>query len=478
MSEESPTITESLLYLIKFIFSAGVIIFIIIMFTNFRPVMKLNSMERLSIEMAENMGQHSLVADRMVFDKDKLDFYDGTINEPYVRQCEYGYDAKITLMEETQCQANSECNNFCSNACRISQITADNCKCDKVCQCQKNNAWIKNPEWLFGYDRHVAPYYGEESSSYIERTYPVSIRIPNPQKPFSYYDDAKPAVMVLSIYDTWLTRLSCMIETSHRLKKTQTIKIPCITFRSSLSRECSFPLAKKTGNILCLYDMQSGVKSFTNDCRYFETPFQDFYYYYSEEYKEKVFLKSVPIKTQSLLPSYTQLCSSIPAAAIAGESDAVETVALCIEKTMPSGKTSCDQLNAGECIQYGYPCVWYGHPTQDPRGCTDMSVSTLVPCAYTGTLEMYCASFASAVCQIESPVNSAPSMNDRNVFCLKRSIQGTFIPANLYSPSDPDYGTYGINGGKCLCKKGETQAGGTIVYRWTDGTDYYTYNGP
>lgn len=472
MSEESPSITESMLYLIKFIFSAGVIIFIIILFINFRPVLKLNSMERLSIEMSENIGQHSLAVDRMVFDKSMLDIYDGTINEPYVRQCEYGYNAKITLLEEIPCKAGNECNNFCSSACGISRITADNCRCDKVCQCKKGETWIKSPEWWFGYDRYSAPYYGEESSSHIERSYPVSINMPNPQKPFSYYDDVKTAEMKLSIYDTWLTRLSCMIETSYRLKKTQTISIPCITFRSSLSRECSFPLAKKTGNILCLYDRQNGVKGFTSDCRYFETPFQDFYYSYSEEYKEKVFLKSVPIKAQSMLPSYTQICSDIPADAIAGESDTVETVALCIEKNMPSGKTSCNQLNAEECIQHGYPCVWYGHPAQDPKGCIDMRASTLVPCAYTGTLEMYCASFAYAVCQIESPVNSAPSMSDRNVLCLKRSVQGSFTPADLYSDAN------NINGGKCLCKRGEVQAGGSVAYRWTDGTDYYTYNGP
>ncbi len=477
MSEETPTITESLLYLIKFIFSAGVIIFIIILFTNFRPVLKLNSMERLSIEMAENMGQHGLATDRMVFDRNVLDVYDGTINEPYVRQCEYGYDAKITLLEETPCQAASECNNFCSNACRISQITADNCKCDKVCQCKKGEAWIKSPEWWFGYDRRVAPYYGEESSGHLEKTYPVSISMPNPQKPFSYYDDVKTAEMKLTIYDTWLTRLSCMIETTHKLKKSQEIKIPCITFLSSTSKKCSFPLAKKTGNILCLYESHGGVKSFTNDCRYFETPFQDFYYSYAEEYKEKVYLKSVPIKTQSLLPSFTQLCSDIPAAAIAGESDAVETVALCIEKDMPSGKTSCSQLSAEECIQYGYPCVWYGHPTQDPRGCLDMRASTLVPCAHTGALEMYCASFAYSICHVGAVVNVGNG-NERNTTCLKRGVYGTFTPSDYYSPSDPDYAANGINGGKCLCKRREVQADSSVISRWTDGTNYYTYNGP
>src|SRR3989338_10867262 len=111
MSEEKPGLTETLLYIVKFLFSAGVIIFLIVLFTSFRPVLKLNSMERFSIELAENIGQH-FGEGRMVLDKNELDRYDGTINEPYVRQCEYGYRVSVEALEEKTCQKGEECKSF------------------------------------------------------------------------------------------------------------------------------------------------------------------------------------------------------------------------------------------------------------------------------------------------------------------------------------------------------------------------------
>ncbi len=346
MSEEKPGLTETLLYIVKFLFSAGVIIFLIVLFTSFRPVLKLNSMERFSIELAENIGQHNLTGSRMILDMAELDKYDGTINEPYVRQCEYGYSVRVEALEEKTCQKSEECRSFCAGVCGIESVTSDNCKCDKSCQCKKGSKWIKKYEWEFGYEPHDALYYGEKSSSHIERAYPVSIGIQDSSKPYSYYDTVMPAGMTLSVYDTWLTRITCMAETAYTLKETQITEIPCLRMPNNPEFfECSYPIGKKLRSInsdvvdVCLFYMENGAKQYTEDCRHLEVPLYDFYYYYSDKTKQEVFLKAIPLKKipNNLPPSYTDtgecgIIKDIISDAIAGKNDEVKTVILCIER--------------------------------------------------------------------------------------------------------------------------------------------------
>lgn len=208
-------------------------------FFSFKTEVKSDEMERLNIELAENIMTSDLVYDKSIFDPKKLHDLENKINnidnkyhniEMPFRSCKYGYYLKIES-EELACIENENCENFCRDVCGLNEIKYDeNCKCskgifgwkkffgDNDCQCKKNDKWIENYEFEFGYvpDKDI-----KKNS----RKYPVAIANINNERPENYYESVYPAKMHLTIYDSWLSRISCAIERAYALNEVQEVNI-------------------------------------------------------------------------------------------------------------------------------------------------------------------------------------------------------------------------------------------------------------
>ncbi|HLD49082.1 MAG TPA: hypothetical protein VJB11_01860 [archaeon] len=128
---------------------------------------------RANIEIADNLLKSRLTYDMAVFNEDELD----NAQEMPFSFCGYAYMAVIS---------------------------------DK-----------KGNVWNIGYK----PQTGIEATS--EKKYPVSIGIINNNMPGEFYDTVKPAEMTLTVYETWLTKISCALENAYRTKSVQKVENLC-----------------------------------------------------------------------------------------------------------------------------------------------------------------------------------------------------------------------------------------------------------
>lgn len=180
---------------------------------SFRIIILTNEIERTNVELAENLFSSPLTYDRAVFDADKIeemiskansDFHtnDEAPNiEPEARHCRLGYHAEIEDLKTEQ-------------------------------------------SWAFGY----VPDEGKDlEERFMSRmAYAAAVVVKGRERG---YEDAHPARLTLTLRETWLSKIGCMVEEAYEFRETRTLEAPCIY--------------EARGNII---DIGSGATSSTKFC--------------------------------------------------------------------------------------------------------------------------------------------------------------------------------------------------------------------
>jgi len=315
--------------------------------------------DRIIGELAENIVHHNLTVDRAVFNTTELEKYDGSTAEPYVRHCIYGYYLEIESLGEatTSCAYDNsrDCKDFCMDVCGLpedelifwhatSGVTLyGNCACySRICQCRKDitddEGWrTSKSEARFGYNtmrindidiiEEKGLFYSGNVKKEAIRDYYVSV---------ADGDTVKPAKMTLTVSDTWLTRVSCLVEKAYYTKEQQDMIIDCLVlYRMTRNGDCWFPV-RKSGDDICIVHVNLIHGSITDvDCR--SLPDMNILYF-DYPYEGEKTLVAIPIKPgHGLSTDETDIaskknCEKIESnpSWIAGKGDDVDTVLLCI----------------------------------------------------------------------------------------------------------------------------------------------------
>jgi hypothetical protein len=191
-----------------------------------------------------------------------------------------------------------------------------------------------NPEKVFylmnsmGLEQMLGYFYNGNVIKEVTKDYYVSV---------SDGDTVKPAKMTLTVYDTWLSRVSCLVEKAYYTQKQQSMPIDCLLlYTVTRDGDCWLPI-RKSGDNICIFYINPFMGGDTTDidCRnlagrnvlYFDYPYEG----------EKT-LVAIPIKpghglsTDETHDASDDNCKAIESnpSWIAGEGDDVDTVLLCI----------------------------------------------------------------------------------------------------------------------------------------------------
>jgi hypothetical protein len=325
------------------ILSIGMVILISSVFFSFKAEVKSDEMERLNIELAENVLASDLTYDKTVFDAKKLNELETSIDsmdEKYhnielpFKTCSYGYGIKIESAEQECEKENTECGNFCRDICGLSdeQINyGENCKCDKgflglkklfgdvECQCKKpgKDEWLDRFKFSFGYvpdedaESDFAPSKDFPKSN---RYYPVAVANINDNRPENFYETIYPARMYITLYDSFLTRAECLVEKVNMLKDARDMSVLLFGFNCDPQDVNKCLGIKKSGdfdnsNYICMFDFKDVTDENSirlRGCRYSKIPvlpFMDKYDVGSNYAK----LVAYPVKSSSLSDMYKSI---------------------------------------------------------------------------------------------------------------------------------------------------------------------------
>lgn len=245
-------------FVLTAIFVFFIIFYLANLFLNMRSFLDLKEKERFSAELAENIFSSGLTKDRVFFDPIKLaEFgsekhkyfnYRGELvggKEPFVRHCRYAYHVRIEDLESKsgkRCKRNDDCRDFCTLTCGISpdkiilgsEWVAGNCDCgiDRRCSCKSSAGWVKDSE-SFGYET--------DEEAEIRNEYPIGI---------AYDNDIRIGKMTLEVYDTWLSRITCLIENAWNTGEIQRMVIPCLSSRGWFKKFCFLGVRRPAGEII------------------------------------------------------------------------------------------------------------------------------------------------------------------------------------------------------------------------------------
>ncbi|MFH0832111.1 MAG: hypothetical protein V1900_00085 [Candidatus Aenigmatarchaeota archaeon] len=220
--------------------------------------------DRFAIELSENIINSKLTVERTIFNHSELEKYHNTKTEPYVRHCQFAYHLLIEDLEN-------------------------------------------NKIFQFGYSTA-----NKENAAVIEA--PVSL----------YYNDKTvPAKMTLVVYDSWLARITCLIENAYKSKKAQEIAIPWKNVMPVRNKDDD-----AATNQVCFYGKTLDKKIYDSDCRYLPDSPEIHFISPSKVNKAEVVLKAVPIRTGVSLPNDGK-CSDISDSWISEKSETI--IALCVD---------------------------------------------------------------------------------------------------------------------------------------------------
>ncbi|MBS3056960.1 MAG: hypothetical protein J4473_06020 [Candidatus Aenigmarchaeota archaeon] len=237
----------------------AVFIFVIIhLFTSLRVEAESKSMERYASEFLENLANSDLTASSDVFKEPMLSFYStppkkfiygvdayqyvAGAPEPYARACSISYAITVEeISKPVACKQLLECEGFCESVC--GNKDNEHCRCDNSqCSCldPKSEGWTTAKKWSFGYE----PKQGIiDSHSYDD--VPANILTAN---------GIKPARVTVTAYDSWLSKISCLIEKAYQTAEIQHINIDCLAIGEKQKGNCYFRIDKPkyidTGRII------------------------------------------------------------------------------------------------------------------------------------------------------------------------------------------------------------------------------------
>ncbi len=278
MSEQKPTPTDILLYVVTIVFAAFIVIALIILLFLIKPNVERHVLERTALELADNIMGSKLTIAKSVFKKDELDNLKDI--ESIVRICEFGYKIKVKDL-------------------------------------------ITGKEWESGYRRDKV----DNLQDSMIREFPVAIATLNSNK-------INQAKLTIEMEDTYLTRITCLAERAYLTKEDQKMVIKDnigsqsgVGFKITYSRKPSLIRKKSDNMYVCLLDSDNQE---TSDCRYF--PYLVHKFSYREQQKNKgIILHAIPLKSKFSEDS-TNICDQIDPSVIAEENDNIVEVALCIEE--------------------------------------------------------------------------------------------------------------------------------------------------
>ncbi|GEM_PF-3778260 len=322
------------MYVVKIAVVLAVALFFIWLFINLKPAVDLRTAERISSQLADSLGSSELTFAKGVFLSSKLDAAEDIASEadkknknyelPYVRYCAFAYRLKIEDID-------------------------------------------KKKEWEFGYIPDTALLISRRS---IEM--PVSIleedvighvctddaQCPSRQKCIksacmkpAFYENVRPAKMVLEVYDTWLTRAGCLAEQAYETKTIREMAVPCIRPLNidkdfAQQYQCGLPIRKSGGIIpsshVCIF-YKPTISTVTEEqkdinCRYLPgVPIIESYVTYTQE-KDTHIIRAYPLKqgfdSSLITMPNKEACTKLKGDLkdnIASESDNVGAVILCAE---------------------------------------------------------------------------------------------------------------------------------------------------
>jgi len=354
-----------------FILRVGPVIIVIILaayaFFSFKVEVNVQEMERLNLELTENVLASGMTAQKSIFDANKLaelqnqEKTEKLTNQnyniqPIPRTCGYGYRISVDGIEDKYCEHDSNCEYFCENLCGGSLIAGDNYRCHRQgflnifgkkrcdCRCSPGDEWLDKYHFSFGYEPSIT------LINSFSRQYPTAIYETNEMG--LYQSTVSPAFLTVTIYDSWLTRMACMAEKASVQRKIQSINIfdfssfgaSCLT--NSALIKCA--AVKKFDNYLCMYKLTSANEFSATECIPSDMPVITFFDAFALGNKNITML-AYPIKSSAITsfsltdpanPSYQLLKSNTDAncrlinsnpALLAKNTDDVGAVIFCLE---------------------------------------------------------------------------------------------------------------------------------------------------
>lgn len=298
------------------------VLFMMLLFFSFKVDVRENSMERFVFELSDSVtSDTNFVADKSIFSPSKMTAAEKENNERYAQNCDFGYQIDITAKSgSAKCGNDNECSGFCGSVCGIDSGSlslgrAGNCNCNielignNFCECKKSDEWQDNYKWRLGYM--------PTSIAQASAEFPAGIELD---------DTALPAAMRITAYDSFLTRLSCATAKSYHLKKKFGIRFDV----AQISGATAFKRSGAGGTDVCLF---SGPDIIGGQCRYLpNVPVEDFNIITSvlsltDSNTARGKITAYPLKASAT-------CDEIKTnpSALAGETDQVNKIILCLEK--------------------------------------------------------------------------------------------------------------------------------------------------
>ena len=280
MPENAPRGPELFTMMFKIASVIAVVFFLIYIFTLFRVKTEGRFLERNAYQLGENI--YSSQEYRTIFDKSYLDNIKDTDKEFFARSCDAGYFANIRDLST-------------------------------------------NEEWSFGYQ--------PEKSIIVKSTQvtlPVGIVEPDIKRPGSGYENAAMAVLSLTLYDTYTTRMSCIVEKAFLSKEVQSMRIPCLF--SLETKGCAIEISTSADK-LCIRNPAGLEAEKPIDCRISKYPLLSINEEYDaekfgDEKLSKKFLVAYPIKI-----GLSADCETLKKdkSSVASADDEVRVIRLCLE---------------------------------------------------------------------------------------------------------------------------------------------------
>ncbi len=308
------------LAILRYIPAIVAIVVAIVFIFSFKIVVITNEMERTNIEMAENFFSSKLAFDRAVFDPDQLDKLIQDAN---------------ALFGRTDKNPNIE-NESIARHCSIAYYA------------EIEDLTDSSKKWEFGY----APAEGKDNEALLQSRseYPTSLYIKSDKG--RGYEDVHPARLTLTLRETWLSRIGCMVEEAHDFREIRTVQVPCIYEKLveesipgvgiTLGKKACLLSVKRSaenGKHICLDKPGGTIRIFDTqqaECRYFpgEINLVDMVDAYDKE-KQKT-LTAYPLKEEVQKDlnynDYRELCDQLnkKQKQAAGTGDVVKSVVLCL----------------------------------------------------------------------------------------------------------------------------------------------------
>lgn len=283
IEEESLFPMKSIFLLIMIVVLLAVIAFAVWLFFNIGIEVNVRALDRATVEISDAISKSPLTEELAIFKEEELEKYKDTRTEPYIQHCRYGYFVKIKTAKK---------------------------------------------EWRFGYEPE-SPVKSEKDS---KSKFPVAV-LSNGK--------IEPAEMEIRMYDTWTTRIACMIEAAYQQKKIQEEKFNCPGYLRSHYGLCGFLLRRQNGDsnsdYICMFFMD-GDKKIDTDCRYLPgIPIGENLPWYRD--KEDRLLLAVPVKKQfvdelkskNIYNSFSFVCGEPLDDILPKENEEVGEVVICAE---------------------------------------------------------------------------------------------------------------------------------------------------